>query len=568
MAREDRKTAGEYFTPDRIVKYIVRETLKPLLSRGAEQRPLRVLEPACGDGGFLAECYRFLLDRHRAKLTPAERRQILLASCYGVEINPELADITRRRLAELAAGPQEAEALVELLRANIRCGDALIGPDFPAADAAACGVQPFSWEQAFAEILRGPQGGFDAVIGNPPYVNMRVLTRSRGRAVKEYFEQHYQCARHAYDLYVLFQEKAFELLRPGGICGLIVPNKIATLRYAQPCRSLLLKHTTIHRITDVSQGRVFVEAGVYPYILIWEKAPPSPRHSVRVYHVGSLADFRKTKPTLVVKQADLSAETGFWIHGGTDVESRVPTRRLAEVARLHSGTMGFDASALAARLIDRRDQPDAHGFPFIVSGNIDRYVVLRRPVRFMHRDFGQPIVPLDAPLLTQRKRDLYRHGKIVIAGMTRRLEAAWDAGGLALGVQVYAASALQEDPYYLLALLNSKLLSCLFRVRFRGKQLAAGYLAINKGQLGQLPIRVVEPHEAADWAARQRLIALAQAMERAAARLAGEEADDQRRADEEFQAADDEIDQLVYRLYRLTDAEIGLAESAGPACQR
>jgi hypothetical protein len=590
MSSEDRKAAGEYFTPARVMKHIIRETLLPLLGRHVVRQPLRVLEPACGDGGFLAECYQFLLDWHRVgyvrsiaerrgtlgdashlerspdgrwRLKYAERRRILLASCFGVELNPELVDITRRRLAELAAEPQETEALIESLRSNIRCGDALIGTDFPAAEAAACGVRPFSWEQAFGEILNGPQGGFDAVIGNPPYVNMRVLTRSRGSAVKEYLEQHYQCARHAYDLYVLFQEKAFQLLRPGGMCGLIVPNKIATLRYAQPCRSLLLQHTTIRRITDVSQGHVFPEAGVYPYIVIWQKSRPWPNHVVQVYHVESIKDLRRTTPAFAVKQADLSAETGFWLHGGIDVESRVPTRRLDQVARLHSGTMGFDASALASALVDRSERPEAGGFRFIVSGNIDRYAIRSEPVRFMNRDFLQPVLPPDSPLLTQGKRELYRQGKIVIAGMTRRLEAAWDPGGLALGVQVYAASGLQEDRRYVLALLNSKLLSSLFRARFRGQQFAGSFLAINKGQIGQLPIRIVEPGEAADWTIRQRLLELAEAMERAADRLAGESPAGGRRALAEFQAADEEIDQLVYRLYRLTEAEIGLAVHSG-----
>ena len=74
--------------------------------------------------------------------------------------------------------------------------------------------------------------------------------------------------------------------------------------------------------------------------------------------------------------------------------------------------------------------------------------------------------------------------------MSRRLEAAWDDRGLALGVQVFAASEIQVDPFYLLALLNSKLLSYLFATRFAAKRLSGGYFAINKGQLAKLPIVV------------------------------------------------------------------------------
>src|SRR5207253_3534865 len=97
-------------------------------------------------------------------------------------------------------------------------------------------------------------------------------------------------------------------------------------------------------------------------------------------------------------------------------------------------------------------------------------------------------LPLIIPELTTAKRRLFAAPKIVIAGMSRRLEAAWDGRGLALGVQVFAASEWKLDPFYLLALLNSKLLSYLFATRYAAKRLSGGYLAINKGQLARLQI--------------------------------------------------------------------------------
>src|SRR5205823_14118858 len=107
---------------------------------------------------------------------------------------------------------------------------------------------------------------------------------------------------------------------------------------------------------------------------------------------------------------------------------------------------------------------------------------------FRSRDYSRPRLLLDIPELTAAKRRLFASPKIVIAGMSRRLEAAWDDRGLALGVQVFAASECQLDPFYLLALLNSKLLSYLFATRYAAKRLGGGYLAINKGQLVKLPI--------------------------------------------------------------------------------
>jgi hypothetical protein len=123
---------------------------------------------------------------------------------------------------------------------------------------------------------------------------------------------------------------------------------------------------------------------------------------------------------------------------------------------------------------------------------------------------------------------------------SRRLEAAWDDRGLALGVQVFAVSTPQVDSFYLLALLNSKLLSYLFATRYAAKRLVGGYLAINKGQLARLPIRVIVAAKGADRLRLERLSELAQSWN---------------------SSREAEADQLIYQLYCLTDEEIGRVEA-------
>jgi adenine-specific DNA-methyltransferase len=186
--------------------------------------------------------------------------------------------------------------------------------------------------------------------------------------------------------------------------------------------------------------------------------------------------------------------------------------------------------------------PSAAALDFITSGNIDRYQIEPGNVRYLGRTYRRPRLARGIPELTEAKRRLFGEPKIVVAGMSRRLEAAWDGRGLALGVQVFAARDFDGDPFYLLALLNSKLLSFLFRTRFAAKRLAGGYLAINKGQLAQLPMAA-----RADLREQvcSRLSRLAQAMHR----------QPQGRLDRE-------IDRLVYEQYQLTDAEIDRVEQA------
>jgi adenine-specific DNA-methyltransferase len=163
----------------------------------------------------------------------------------------------------------------------------------------------------------------------------------------------------------------------------------------------------------------------------------------------------------------------------------------------------------------------------------------------MNRVWRHPRLLLDAGQLSARQQNLFAAPKIVIAGMSRRIEAAWDADGFALGVQVFAAAECQVDPFYLLALLNSKLLSYLFRTRFAAKRLAGGYLAINKGQLARLPI-VVRSLRERDRQRIEKLSELAAALSRDTSQRAA--------------AHEAAIDRLVYELYQLTPQQIAAVE--------
>jgi hypothetical protein len=170
------------------------------------------------------------------------------------------------------------------------------------------------------------------------------------------------------------------------------------------------------------------------------------------------------------------------------------------------------------------------------------------------------VLDLNSDSLSPLKKQLYSQPKIVIAGMSRRIEAAYDGGGLALGVQVYAAAEPLDNPFYLLALLNSRLMSILFRQRFAAKKLAGGYLAMNKGQLQQLPIRVVEE---GDEKIAVRLAELA-----SWGRLPACPEKNLGQAGSLPHDIDREIDELVYKLYQLTAAEIREVEASFKERQR
>jgi hypothetical protein len=147
---------------------------------------------------------------------------------------------------------------------NIKCGNSLIGPDF--YESAHVGQQMrlfdketvyrinvFDWERAFPQAMQA--GGFDAVIGNPPYVRQGEL----GEA-KAYYQSHYKTFRPTADLYVNFIEKGLSLLKPTGLFGMIVSNKWLRAAYGQPLREFLANNASVLEIVDLAGLPVFPRA--------------------------------------------------------------------------------------------------------------------------------------------------------------------------------------------------------------------------------------------------------------------------------------------------------------------
>jgi SAM-dependent methyltransferase len=441
---------------------------------------LRILDPACGAGELLAAAQRLLGDRCRGSL-------------FGVDIDAAAVERARERLYGKDTN-----------REAIRVADALLDDPFPPAS-------------------------FDAVIANPPFVNIRELARRHTPAYVEQLRERFRMARGNFDLYVLFIERALHWLRPGGRCGLILPNKWATLDYARPCRELLLEQATLDEVVDLSSKRVFLEACVYPHLVVFTKRLPASNATVCV----------NGRPS--ISQTNLSADS--FIFGDTlPIESQVATQPLGSLVRLCCGTPGYAAAKIGS-LLTEANGTSSPALSFITSGNIDRYAVRTGNVRYQGRLWRNPQLPVGCEALTSRQRQLFQFPKVVIAGMSRRIEAAWDSRGLALGVQVFAATDFQVDPFYLLALLNSKLLSHLFRTRFAAKRLGGGYLAVNKGQLARLPIVMNSSSGSSRMVIRLvELAELASATGFADVKI------------------DTEIDRLVYRLCRLSRSQIAVVE--------
>ncbi|MFO7898904.1 MAG: N-6 DNA methylase, partial [Planctomycetota bacterium] len=299
---EVKKAGGVYYTPRYIVDYIVEHTVGELIDGKSPRRlkTFHVLDPACGSGSFLLGAYQRLLDhhlewyiehdpgKHKGKqvyrrtpdewaLTTAERKRILTDHIFGVDIDPQAVEVTKLSLLLKVLEGETADTLGRQMRLfreralpnlgdNIKCGNSLIGPDYFADRLDGTidpdelrRVNPFDWEAEFPGILgkRVPEKrrGFDAVIGNPPYVRQEALGEN-----KQYFANTYEVFDSSADLFVYFFEKGLRLLRPGGRFAMIVSSSLMFARYAAGLRQRLVNQYHVEKVLDFGGLRVFVQA--------------------------------------------------------------------------------------------------------------------------------------------------------------------------------------------------------------------------------------------------------------------------------------------------------------------
>ena len=276
---------------------------------------LRVVDPACGSGSFLLGAYQHLLDWHlnyylthdpqshtrgknpplvateggEYRLTTETKKRILTASIYGVDIDSQAVEVTKLslllKLLEGETGQLSLgfERVLPDLGNNIRCGNSLIGWDyfkgqmFPDEEEIQR-VNPFDWQRAFPHVFAA--GGFDAVIGNPPYIRQESLGDD-----KPYYQSIYEVFTGTADIYSYFIEKGVNLLAPGGQFSYIVANKWLRAKYGFKLRQWL-KTRCIEEITDFGDLPVFTGATTYPLILRVSNNPP--HNSPRVTTVDTL----------------------------------------------------------------------------------------------------------------------------------------------------------------------------------------------------------------------------------------------------------------------------------------
>ena len=321
--------------------------------------------------------------------------------------------------------------------------------------------QFFLWHTWFSDVFSRENGksGFDIVIGNPPYIS--AVNMARSNEEKKQFKQLYPEATGAYDMYILFLLLGINI--SANIYCWIIPNKLLVAEYAKKTYSKLKISCGLEKSVDVSVYDVFKTASVYPIIIQGSK---NSKVKFENYYLNDYKDLADNK--LISKKK-------------VEVSSKI---RLSELGlKVCSGATGFEAQKIKENICEIRK---SSSIPFTVSGNIDRYEFNNVNVRYMKDRYKEAYIKLDDNI-PGSKQQMWKKPKIVIAGMTKQIEACYVDTPLAIGVGVYAIYDFAGyDPFYILGVLNSKYTTEFFLTEFSDKHLAGGYLAINKSTIEQL----------------------------------------------------------------------------------
>lgn len=237
---------------------------------------IKVLDPACGSGAFLVQVFDYLREeglRVNAELARLQGgivsllerldTSILKNNLYGVDLNPEPVEITKLSLWLKTANSGEK---LTYLDDNIKCGNSVV--DDPAVSPAA-----FNWAAQFPAIMAA--GGFDVVVGNPPYVRMEVL-----KPIKPYLEKHFNTATDRADLFVYFFEQGLRLLKPQGWLGYISSSTFMKTGSGSKLRQMLADQSTVQRLVDFGDIQVFEGVTTYPVIMVLQKGAPPAAHAI------------------------------------------------------------------------------------------------------------------------------------------------------------------------------------------------------------------------------------------------------------------------------------------------
>jgi type I restriction-modification system DNA methylase subunit len=591
--RDIRKAGGIFYTPPMIVHYIADNTLDRLLNELEKQfrvhaiekaKEIKVLDPACGSGSFLTYAYQVLANFYRRMNQQIEDEQVKLLAdvaspdmfkrlellkqlpqplldyphhilqkqLYGVDIDPEAAEIAAVNLTMQAFADARQEKLPLILNENIKVGNSLISGSEQELRHYFCDnwrdKRPFNWEEEFPQIIKN--GGFDIVIGNPPWVSLKGKFGVDGISGEEisYLTEKYGGDTYRPNMVEYFIKRSLALLKGGGFHSFVIPDRVFYNLQFEDLRKQILGTCNIHLLVHrVSFPGTTADAAIY----VLQKGKPTDYWEMSVCEWG--------KPLVTVPQV-------FYLKSVDHAFVALGDRRLAtimekveEAVSLPLGKLLNSSVGFIAKQGKVTNKPISQKDMVVYKGeNVTRYA--------LKGHFYFNFVKSNLAGGTQDEAKLGVKEKILLRKTGDRIFATIDDTSNFPEQSLYFLYTPQDRRYnlrYVLALLNSQLLGCYYINRLATNRDTMPQL--KKIHLDRFPIRHIDFDNPEEKKMHDELVALADRMMELNERLAligdapSEESD---ALNQEIQSIDAEIDQRVYDLYGLTKEERQIIEAS------
>ncbi|MCK4647771.1 N-6 DNA methylase [Candidatus Pacearchaeota archaeon] len=532
-----RKKMGIYYTPQYIVNYIIKNTVKEYIKDKSfdEILKVKILDPACGSGSFLIKVFDVLVEESKAKLkrelTYEEKKKLMLNCIHGVDLDERACDIAKLNLSLKLA--TRKEKLPELHK-NIQNGNSLID------DPEVAGDKAFKWEEKFPFK-------FDVVVGNPPYVfgGGQGITENE----KKFFKKNYSTATKKLNLFSLFIEKSLKILKNKGLFSFILPNTILRVTSYEDIRKLMLEKSKINQIVDLSTG---VFEGVTASTIIIVLARESDDNKIKINKVKISHGIGKE----FILKPQVAFHRKLFIF---DLRFNEKENKIIEKMKRNSIKLGDICKEMIFGVVITKNKRevifnkkiDIRYKKFLEGKDIDRYLIkfsdkyLLYEKPKLHRARTPDIFEVDEKILVQR-----------ISGGKRPLKAAYDSE------QYYDKESINNiilqdknyDPKFIMALINSSLINWYYSIKFTNVSTLT--VNVSKAYLGEIPIKQISKKE------QTLIIKFVSQMLELQKKFHDEKTLRKDKLKEEIEKTDGQIDQEVYKLYGLTNEEIKIVEES------